>query len=82
MISPVMAEERDTVRAWETLAERAYDEMYDARGPSSAMACYSRAKDYLTDAIAAARRLGEEATAERLAKRLAHIKAVYRSQFT
>jgi hypothetical protein len=64
----------------ERLAEEAYDAMYDARFGTSGH--YSDAKEFLHDAIALATRMGDAATAERLQARLAHIKAVYRSQFT
>jgi hypothetical protein len=66
----------------EGAAEDAYTRMYVARSPSDATAYYSDAKEALCDAIAAATAAGQTATAERLAKRLEHIKAVFRSQFT
>jgi hypothetical protein len=44
--------------------------------------CYSDAKEALYDAIGLARRLGKVDVAARLERRLAHIKAVFRSQFT
>jgi hypothetical protein len=66
----------------EAVAEAAYDEMYDAGSPSGAAAFYSEAKDALTDAITLARKLGRAEDVARLEKRLAHIKAVFRSQFT
>jgi len=68
--------------ALERAAEAAYDLMYDAHSPSDATMHYSDAKEALYTAIGDARRLGDEAAAERLSKRLAHIKAVFRSQFT
>jgi hypothetical protein len=68
--------------AWlEAQAEAAYDKMYDARPGTEAAARYSDAKEALHDAIALARRLGRGDDAERLAARLEHIKAVFRSQF-
>ena len=63
----------------EALAEKAYDEMYEARSPAGS---YSDLKDYFAEAIGVAERAGLTADAERLRKRLAHCKAVYRSQFT
>jgi hypothetical protein len=66
----------------EAQAEAAYDKMYDARHSSNATGLYSDAKEALHSAIALARQLGRSAEAERLSARLAHIKAVFRSQFT
>jgi hypothetical protein len=79
-----MAEEADVerLRLLEAYAENAYSEMYDAGNPSGAMACYSEAKEALYTAIGLAKELGNHGVAERLSARLAHIKAVYRSQFT
>jgi hypothetical protein len=71
-----------TIARLEEAAEASYTLMYDARTPSDATAHYSDAKEALYDAIAAAREAGQSATAERLEKRLQHIKAVFRSQFT
>jgi hypothetical protein len=53
--------------------------MYDTRYPSGE---YANAKDAFGEAIALARELGETEIEKRLEARLAHIKAVYRSQFT
>ncbi|MFX8585778.1 hypothetical protein ABTM35_19995, partial [Acinetobacter baumannii] len=63
-------------------AEKAYGLMYEARTPTDAAGHYSDAKEALHDAIGIARRAGHADTAERLEQRLAHIKAVFRSQFT
>ena len=71
--------DRAEVAALEALAEKAYDEMYDSRSPAG---CYSDLKDYFRDAISAAERAGLTEDAARLEKRLAHCKAVYRSQFS
>jgi hypothetical protein len=69
--------------AWfEAQAEQAYDKMYDATRSADAAARYSDAKEAMRDAIALARRLGQGATVTRLETRLAHIKAVFRSQFS
>jgi hypothetical protein len=70
---------REQVAILEALAERAYDEMYETRSPAGS---YSDLKDYFAEAIGLAERAGLAADAERLRKRLAHCKAVYRSQFT
>jgi hypothetical protein len=64
------------------LGEKAYDDMYEAHSPSGATACYSDAKECFYDAIGLANSLGLKDEAEALSKRLAHIKAVFRSQFT
>jgi hypothetical protein len=66
----------------EAQAETAYDQMYDAVHSTDAAARYSDAKEALADAIGLARRLGQDAAVTRLEARLAHIKAVFRSQFT
>jgi hypothetical protein len=64
------------------MGEKAYDDMYEAHSSSGATACYSDAKECYYDAIGLADRLGLKEEAEALHKRLAHIKAVFRSQFT
>jgi hypothetical protein len=69
--------------AWlEAQAEAAYDKMYDCRYSSNATAFYSDTKEFLYSAIGLAQGIGQAATATRLEARLAHIKAVFRSQFT
>ncbi len=72
-------------RVWliklEALAEAAYDRMYDARYSRDATALYSDVKETMYEAIALAKKRGWQEDAERLEARLAHIKAVYRSQF-
>ncbi|HLL27490.1 MAG TPA: hypothetical protein VKT73_07545 [Xanthobacteraceae bacterium] len=70
------------LRQLEEFAEAAYDRMYDAGSPSGATALYSDVKEALADAIGLARRLGLAVDVKRLEERLAHIKAVFRSQFT
>ena len=65
----------------EAQAEAAYARMYDATTATEAAARYSDAKEALYDAIGLARRLGKADVTERLNARLAHIKAVFRSQF-
>ncbi len=71
-----------TVAILEQDAEAAYARMYDAHSPSDATAAYSDAKEAFADAIGLAQRNGDTETAERLHKRLAHVKAVFRSQIT
>jgi Tfp pilus assembly protein PilF len=72
----------DRLQDLEAQAEAAYTRMYDARDATDAAARYSDAKETLYDAIGLARRLGNVDAAARLEQRLAHIKAVFRSQFT
>ena len=64
------------------MGEKAYDDMYEAHSPSDANARYSDAKECFYDAIGLANQLGLKEEAESLQQRLAHIKAVFRSQFT
>ena len=64
------------------MGEKAYDDMYEAHSSSGATACYSDAKECYYDAIGLANKLGLKEEAESLHQRLAHIKAVFRSQFT
>jgi len=64
------------------MGEKAYDDMYDAYAPGSAAAFYSDAKECFYDAIGLAGRLGLEEETKALEERLAHIKAVFRGQFT
>jgi ankyrin repeat protein len=63
-------------------AEKAYEAMYEARDNARATGPYANAKDGLSDAIALARRLKRHDVETRLGERLAHIKAVFRSQFS
>lgn len=63
----------------EAIAEAAYDKMYDSFPPTG---CYSDAKEALYSAIELAERLGRKNDAERLRKRLQHIKDVFRHQFS
>lgn len=67
---------------FELIAEDAYRRMYDATSPSEATARYSDAKEALYSAIERAQALGDPKRVERLQKRLAEIKAVFRSQFS
>jgi hypothetical protein len=61
------------------LADKAYDDMYEARNPTGA---YSDMKDLMIDAIAFAEELGLKEKAAELRKTLEHRKAVFRSQFS
>ncbi len=70
------------LRWLEAQAETSYSNMYESHSFSAATAHYSDAKEYLYDAIGLARRLGKDADERRLSDRLAHIKAVFRSQFS
>jgi hypothetical protein len=74
--------DEERLRLLEAYAENAYSEMYDAGNLSGATACYGEAKEALHTAIGLARELGLDEVAERMSTRLAHIKAVFRSQFT
>jgi hypothetical protein len=62
--------------------EKCYDELYEARSDYDATVCYSGAKEAYYDAISLAHRLGMDEEAEALTRRLEHIKAVFRSQFS
>jgi len=63
---------------WERRAEEAYLEMYEAR---RAKEPYEDASFAFARAIEAAQRLGLSADVDRLERRVAHIRAVYNSQF-
>ena len=56
--------------------------MYDVVSLTMASGHYSDAKEALHDAMAIALKLGDPDAIRRLASRLAHIKAVFRSQFS
>jgi hypothetical protein len=63
--------------------ERAYDDLYEkAYRPGDATAYFSNAKESFYTAIELARELGLEQEVRQLEERLAHIKAVFRSQFS
>ena len=71
---------RNQLRQLVALGEKYYDRMYESgRGANR---CYSNAKDAFYDAIGLASELGMKEEADALSKRLDHIKAVFRSQFT
>jgi hypothetical protein len=71
-----------SLAACRRIAEEAYDQLYEAHTSSGATACYSDAKEALYDAIRLARELELAEEIEAIEKRLAHIKAVFRSQFS
>ena len=64
------------------LGEKYYDDMYEAHSQRDASICYSDAKDCFYDAIGLASPMGLKEEEKALSARLAHIKAVFRSQFT
>ncbi len=68
------------LRACKAIGEKAYDQMYESHG--SVTGLYSDAKEAFYDAIRVAEELGLTEEAEELSRRLAHIKAVFRSQFS
>ena len=70
---------RERVTQLERWGEEAYDRMYETRSPSGD---YSEAKENFHAAISLANELGLKEEAERLEKRLLHIKNVFRSQFS
>lgn len=72
----------DQLAACERFGEEAYDQMYEEHSSSGATGRYSDAKEAFYDAIRVAQELGLTEKVEALEKRLAHIKAVFRSQFT
>ena len=67
---------------YKQFGEKAYDDMYEAPSSSGTRGCYSDAKEAFYDAIGLAEELGLPEEAEALRKRLEHVKAVFRSQFT
>jgi hypothetical protein len=64
------------------LGEDSYDQLYEPRTHINPAGHYSDAKDFLSEAIGLAGELGLNDQARTLSERLAHIKAVYRSQFS
>lgn len=72
-----------SLREHKSAGEQAYDDMFEkAHSSSDATIFYSEAKESFYSAIGLARELGLEQEVEEIEKRLAHIKAVFRSQFT
>jgi hypothetical protein len=72
----------ELLRFHEAEAEDAYTKMYDATDKTTATAHYSNAKEALHTAIGLAIGQGDSVVSERLEARLAHVKAVFRSQFS
>ncbi len=81
---PLKRDERDlkvdSLRRLKALGEKYYDQMYESRHGVTGL--YSNTKDVFNDAISLANELGMKEEAEALSKRLDHIKAVFRSQFS
>src|SRR5262249_33891534 len=71
----------DSLRKCKALGEKYYDQMYES-SRYGVTGLYSSAKDAFYDAISVANELGMKEEAEGLSKRLEHIKAVFRSQFS
>jgi hypothetical protein len=63
----------------ERMGEEAYDRMYDARRPQDD---WRDAREAFSEAIHLAEKAGLTVEAQRLQKRLDHIRAVYTHQFT
>ncbi|HLJ90270.1 MAG TPA: hypothetical protein VKZ53_25890 [Candidatus Angelobacter sp.] len=71
------------LREHKAAGEQAYDDMYEkAHSLSEASAFYSEAKESFHAAIGLARDLGLDQEIEELQTRLAHIKSIFRSQFS
>lgn len=68
------------LRKCKALGEKYYDQMYETHLGTTGL--YSSAKEAYYDAISAANDLGLKEESEELSKRLDHIKAVFRSQFS
>lgn len=63
------------------LGEDSYDQFYEPRTHNNPSGHYSDVKDFFGEAIGLASELGLNDQAQALSERLAHIKAVFRSQF-
>lgn len=77
-----MSEDEELLAYLKKKAEAAYDAMYEAHSPRDANDCYRDAKDWFYEAISVASRMGDAEETARIEARLAHVKAVFRSQFT
>ena len=64
------------------LGEDSYDQLYEPRTHTNPAGHYCDAKDFFSEAVGLASELGLNDQAQALSERLAHIKAVYRSQFS
>lgn len=69
------------LRKCKALGEKYYDQMYE-HSRFGTTGLYSSAKEAFYDAISTANELGMKEEADELSKRLDHIKAVFRSQFS
>jgi hypothetical protein len=72
----------ERLRFHEAEAENAYTSMCDATDKATATAHYSNAKEALHTAIGLAAGQADSEATRRLQVRLAHIKAIFRSQFS
>jgi len=70
----------DQLRRLKALGEKYYDQMYETHLGLNGL--YSSAKDAFYDAISLANELGLKEESDALSHRLAHIKGVFRSQFS
>jgi hypothetical protein len=70
----------DSLRKLQALGEKYYDQLYETSSGTTGI--YSGAKDAFIDAISLANELELTTEARLLEKRLDHIKAVFRSQFS
>jgi hypothetical protein len=70
----------DSLRRLQALGEKYYDQLYETSSGTTGI--YSGAKDAFIDAISLANELELKTEARLLEERLAHIKAVFRSQFS
>lgn len=77
-MSEPIAESLAEIAKYETLAEKAYAEMYESHRPA---VCYGDFKGYFADAIGAAGRAGLSDEVKRLTDRLNYCRKVYRRQF-
>ena len=83
---PIRPTERDLklnqLRVCKAIGEKAYDQLYETSSVGSPSGLYSDAKEAFHDAIRVADELGLQEESAELSKRLEHIKAVFRSQFS
>ena len=70
----------DQLRRLKALGEKYYDQMYETHLGLTGL--YASAKDAFYDAISLANELGLKEESDALSQRLAHIKGVFRSQFS
>lgn len=68
------------IKTLEAAAEQAYDDMYEAHSWSGCSDAFHDVKEFLYEAIRLATELGLAEEADRLEKRLEHIRSVYDSQ--